>query len=198
MSSIVEGSGSKQSGFGVAQTLIVFVVVGAIAGIGWLVYQHSQPKVTGAASNTSGNTQQTTTPTPATTYFTIKEWRVRAPYSGALTLKYTISGNTAIFTSAELVNENSNCGSFGGRISRSGPSDIIDAAGDTATDFYAKNGGSDQVTILQLGNYYYLFRHDQSLCSALTLPQDSAAAGIQAQTNDAVKALVRNLQAVPN
>ena len=83
---------NKQSGFSIIEAAIVLVIVGAIAAAGVLVYQHNQTKPTEAAPNTTNTTQQpdNTTVAPTATYLTIKEWGVRAPYSGALNLTYTM------------------------------------------------------------------------------------------------------------
>ena len=87
-----------QSGFGTTVIILAVLVVVALAVTGLTVYQHHKPSSANKAqlANTSVErqsqvTQNTTAPTA--TYFTIKEWGVRAPYNGPLNLQYIASNS---------------------------------------------------------------------------------------------------------
>ena|SRR5215831_3164556 len=97
---------SRQAGFSSIEIVLAVLVIGAMAAIGLDVYQRQR-------STTTTNTTQTAIrqtviqPAPATTYFAIKEWGVRAPYSGTLKLTYTIAtaatvSGSATFSSDQL------------------------------------------------------------------------------------------------
>ncbi len=134
---------------------------------------------------------------PTVHYLDIKEWGVRVPYSGSLILSYKIDGRYAYFSSAQLTDLSSDCVGRGGAIVRWASTDQVsegppDASSPTAATYFA---GKDPSTIpyAHIGNYYYMFAHDQAACGDLT-----TTAALQSQTNDAVKVLVPKLQASPN
>jgi len=195
----------KQAGFSVIEVLLVVLVVVVLAATGFVVYQRHQTnsaKDRAAANTTQTNTQpqNTTSTQPAQTttqYLTIKEWGVRAPYSGSLKLIYTMSADsrTATFSSDELTALSTDCTGRGGSITRWASTDQVsegpaDASTPTAASYFAQAAPS---TYAHIGNYYYTFAHDQAACGDL-----NTTAALQSQTNDAVKALVANLQAIPN
>ena len=195
----------KQAGFSVIEVLLVVLVVVVLAATGFVVYQRHQTnsaKDRAAANTTQTNTQpqNTTSTQPAQTttqYLTIKEWGVRAPYSGSLKLIYTMSADsrTATFSSDELTALSTDCTGRGGFITRWASTDQVsegpaDASTPTAASYFAQAAPS---TYAHIGNYYYTFAHDQAACGDL-----NTTAALQSQTNDAVKALVANLQAIPN
>src|SRR5206468_3983122 len=130
---------------------------------------------------------------------TIKEWGVRAPYSGSLKLSYKISsdGRSSTFSSDQLTALSSDCIGRGGWIDRWASTDRVsegppDANTPTAEQAFA---GKDPATVpyAHIGNYYYSFHHDQAACGNLT-----TTVALQSQTNNAVKALVPNLQSIPS
>jgi type II secretory pathway pseudopilin PulG len=130
-------------------------------------------------------------------YLTISEWGVKAPYSGSLKLTYTMSSNskTATFSSDQLTALSSDCIRKGGSIIRWASTDQVsegppDANTPTAAKAFA---GANPLTYAHIGNYYYTFAHAQSGCGDI-----NTTAVLQSQTNDAVKFLVPNLQAIPN
>lgn len=196
-----------QSGFSTTIVLLLVLIVTALAATSLVVYQH-QKSSSAKSSAATGTTQTTTQPQNSTTaqpaqtttqYFTIKEWGVRAPYSGNLKLSYTMSpGNqTATFSSDQLTALSSDCTNRGGSILRWASTDQVsngpvDASTPTATNYFA---GKDPSTFgyAHIGNYYYMFVHDQAACGDLT-----STTAVQSQTNNAVKALVPTLQATTN
>jgi len=131
--------------------------------------------------------------TTATQYLTIKEWGVRAPYSGSLKLSYKMSPDkrTATFSSDQLTALSSDCVGYGGAIVRYLPTDYASVYQQGPT--VEQTATQTPSLYKHVGNYYYIFRHAQSGCGNV----DSTAA-TASQTNDAVKALVPNLQAIPN
>jgi len=189
----------KQSGFSVLEALIIILVIAVLAGTSYVAYQRL--KNVRAKNSASTSQSQATPPLAQTTtqYFTIKEWGVRAPYAGSLKLSYTISseGKSARFSSDQLTILSSDCMGRGGWIERWASTDKVsegppDANTPTAEQAFA---GKDPAAVpyAHIGNYYYTFHHDQAACGDL-----NTTAALQSQTNDAVKALVPNLQAIPN
>ena len=197
----------KQSGFSIIEVSLVILVVAVLSATGFVVYQHHKPSSAKNSAATSSNqpTEQpqgtTTTQSAQTTrqYLTIKEWGVRVPYSGSLKLSYTMSleSRTATFSSDQLTALSSDCVGRSGLIIRWASTDQVsegppDANTPTAANAFA---GKDPSTLpyAHIGNYYFTFAHDQAACGDL-----NTTAATQSQTNDAVKALVANLQAIPN
>ncbi len=180
---------SSQSGVAhLGLVLIIIILVGVVGFSGWYVGHRSKP--TNTAASTVPNTSQK--------YFTIKEWGVRAPYSGNLTLEYTLRSNYAYFSSVELDSSDVNCqrtsnGGFIIRYSASDPyllGDFGTNSGKTAAQ-YASTLQSSQYG--HVGNYYFFGQSAQGLCG-----QSQASEDLQGQTAEAVKSIVTHLQAVPS
>jgi Tfp pilus assembly protein PilV len=192
-----------QSGFGTVEILLVVLVVAVLAVAGLVVYQHhrnstSKNNAATGSTQSTGQSQGSTSPQPAaTTYFTVTEWGVRAPYSGSLKLSYTMSSDkrTATFSSDQLTALSSDCVGYGGSIIRWSKDDLVSEGTPTANTPTAASyfAGKDPSTYAHIADYYYMFKHAQSGCGNI----DNTAA-TASQTNDAVKALVPNLQAIPN
>jgi hypothetical protein len=193
-----------EPGFGTVEVLIVIAAVIALSGAGWLVYQHHHTSKT--VSNSTPSTTQTNkqpvsdntqTTQTATQYMDITQWGVRAPYSGSLKLSYGLDGQTAAFSSDQLTALSSDCVGRGGFIMRWASTDKVtngipaDANTPTAATYFASADPSS-VTYAHVGNYYYMFQHDMAACG-----DPNSTASLQSQTNDAVKALVSDLQPSP-
>jgi prepilin-type N-terminal cleavage/methylation domain-containing protein len=188
----------NQSGFSVVEVSLVLLVVAVLAATGFVVYLRQQSSsAKGDVPTTS--VQTTTQPTTTTTYFDIKEWGVRAPYSGSLKLTYRMSAGdkSATFSADQLSALSSECAGRGGTIIRWAPTDKFsagppDAYTPTAEQAFAGKEPS-AVPYAHIGNYYYTFAHDQAACGNI-----DTTTVIYSQTNNAVEALVANLQATPN
>ncbi len=203
-------SNVKWRGFGTVETIVIALVVVVIAGAGVVLYKNNHKN-----SNTSYNKGLTDsqiaestklqtdntkdmTVQPAQTvtgYVVIKEWGVEAPYSGSLTLGYTMnsSDTVATFSSDQLTATSSACTGRGGSIERWASTDKVtaypsDPSAPTAAQAFASAAAS---TYAHIGNYYYAFEHDQAACGDPT-----TTSSLYSQTNNAVQALVPNLQAV--
>jgi hypothetical protein len=121
---------------------------------------------------------------PAATYFTIKEWGVKAIYSGTDTFTYTLSGDGKLATviSKHLASEDSGCASFGaGQIKRLVGTDgaYADGDGPSVAEYAQQNPG----LYVKVGDYYYQFVHDQAECGSVSVTD-------QNQANDQVKSLI--------
>lgn len=192
---------NDQFGFGLVGVLIVLVVLTVVAVSGWVVHKHQQKTISSANTiSTSKYTTQTQDQNKknkdTTQYVTIKEWGVRAPYSGSLTLTYTISsdGKSAVFSSNQLTTASSACAGRGGAILRWASIDTVselpaNANAPTAEQYFASQPASSYAHI---GDYYYSFKHDPAACGNLN---SNSAARLYAQTNDDVQGLVPKLQA---
>ena len=192
-----------QEGFGTIEIVILLVVVAVVAGSGYFIYRTHQDRVKTPGVIHSA-TQSTSNPQSSASYFTIVEWRVRAPYSGSdLTYRIDASNpNLAWLSSQQLSNSDPSCKTVAtnsgndGSIGKYLPTDEMPsdppinktvqqflsqdfAATDSATPNYAK-----------IGSYYYIYSQGQTSCST-----DAALVN---QVNDDADNLVENLQAVPD
>ena len=205
----------NQKGFSAVEGLLVIIIVLLIGFIGYYVW-HTQ-KQTNKTYNSSANAAQPSTKNPSpkkaspATYMTIKEWGVRAPYSGTLTLEYAVQTasssalpDTAGFSSMQLDTSSSTCKandeqngiSAVGIFDRyqSGQEYLIgddaEDSGQTAAQYAATLSKSDYGHV---GNYYYFYTGPQATCAT-----DQASQNVFDQTKAAVKALLPKLQAVPS
>jgi cytoskeletal protein RodZ len=203
----------NSDGFTIVELLLVIIIVILLGFVGWYVY-HTDHKTTASTktSNTNSSTSSSTS-TSTKKYFTITQWGVRAPYSGSLTLEYSIVTQTypvdtqgdldnvqyAGFNSDQLAASNpSACtdGDGGGSIMRYAPTDHVYGEADgtdlgTASQYFVSgNAASAGLVYNKVGNYYYQFVHVQAPCSTNT--------DLVSQTNNAVESLVQNLEAVPS
>jgi hypothetical protein len=190
---------SNEKGFGAVEGLLIVAVVVLLGVVGYMVYHNHNKTATTtptATNNTTSTTPtKTTTPTttptqPATSYFTIKEWGVRAPYTGQDTFTYRLSNGLATVISKQLAAKDAGCTTYGaGQIRRLSPTDgtYSDGTGPTVEQTAQSNPG----IYAHVGSYYYQFVHDQGECGNTSVAD-------QNQANDAVKALVASFQAVLN
>ncbi len=190
----------NQRGFAALEAFLILIIVAIIGGTGYYIY-HANSKATDTqnAAQTDANTavSHTSNDTAAQKFVTIKEWNVRAPYNGKLTLESSVSGNVASFSSSELDASGTQCKSeanFGGSIIRY-----------QATDAYLNEDGSDSgktaaqyaatlksPTYGRVGTEYYFYTAPQAACGDTQSSKD-----LQAQTKGAVEGLMSKLQAVP-
>lgn len=63
----MEGPRNKQSGFSIVEGLLTVLVIGALAGVSLVVYQHNRVKLSGATGGTQTTTQPTITTQPTAT-----------------------------------------------------------------------------------------------------------------------------------
>jgi hypothetical protein len=194
-----------QNGFSAVEALLILIIVGMLAGIGWYVW-HANDQANKSYSQTANSsavpskkTASTVAPSSGAGYFEIKEWGVRAKYTGNLTLNYASQENSsyAVFSSNQLSKAtNGGCKEYGGRINRlkAGEAYENDPEGQPIEQVVKNKNAS--FVYKNIGNYYYLFIHDQALCPDIK-DANSLAATLQLQTNDAVKSLVENLEAIP-
>lgn len=123
-------------------------------------------------------------------YLVIKEWGVKIPYTGDDTFTYqlkAVSNGSGIQVSSEQLATKYGCVNYGaGSVTRLRGNEVADPNGDTAAQL--QSAQPDIVT--KLGNYYYLFVHDQSECS------DTAAAGFQSKANDTIKSSLTRIEPV--
>lgn len=188
---------NEQAGFGIVTVVIAAVIIIVIGMAGSFTYLHSKSKTNNTTDNTQTTNSQQINKAPA--YVTISQWGVRASYSGSFRLSYTMStdGKTATFSSDQLTALDSACVGGGGKIIRWAANDQVsegpaDSNTPTAANFFA---GKDASTFpyAHIGDYSYTFAHAQAGCGNI-----STTATLQTQTNDAVKALVADLQATHN
>ena len=136
--------------------------------------------------------------------FTIKEWKVGAPYSephaddGSVALNYAINAHgDAEFSDKRLddlvVGTGMSCKGFAGTIARYSKDQKI--YGNTTAAEAAKTNSS----MVFVDGYYYQFIHAQAACSGpnpspLSPSKQAQLETLLSQDNDTVKAIVTNLQ----
>lgn len=183
----------NQSGFSAIEAILILVIIIVIGGVGYYVY-NSRNKT----DNTLNTTVQTNTTVPAVKYVTISQWGVRAPYSGSLTMQYTIdpsNPNSVLLTSAQLVASDIACNTDSAKfmITRYHADDQVvgelAANGGTAAQV-AANVAKTQYTYI--GDYYYFGTGGpQANCGT-----SQASISAQQQTALAVDAILQQLEAV--
>ncbi|HSX32922.1 MAG TPA: hypothetical protein VLF91_01145 [Candidatus Saccharimonadales bacterium] len=91
-----------EKGFSLVGLLVIIVAIGVLGVVGWHVFDNRNKH--GSRATNATDAANTTDPTQTiSTYFTIREWGVRAPYNGALALQYVISDpHSAALSSAQL------------------------------------------------------------------------------------------------
>ncbi len=204
---------TNQSGFTLIETILVLVIVVAIAGVGLFVWHSKQVadktlapthstnptfknNAKGKSAETGTNAAKPSTPasTP-TSYFAITQWHIRAPYSGSLTLEYQQNSSNPdemMVSSAQLnAGGPSTCTTAdggAGYIGRYAPTDEV-APGETAQQYVNQNfaaANSQPPAYAKIGNYYYIYSDASNDCS------DTA---LQTQTTDAFDKVVDSLTA---
>lgn len=199
----------NSDGFSVVEILLVIIIIILIGFVGWFIYHTDHTTTTTTPTNTTAAKTTTSKSTDKkVSYFTISQWGIRAPYSGNLSLEYTMvsdAGNpyaSAEFSSAQLDSSDPQCksgGDYGGVVTRYASTDTVMDEGGASLGTPAQAlasgsfGGLNGGEYAHIGNYYYIFIHPQGVCGT-----SQASQNIQTQTDDAVKALVQNLQAIPS
>jgi hypothetical protein len=191
---------NNEKGFGAVEAILIVIIVLLIGAVGYLVYKdkHKAPVKTVVVTKTVTVSPKASS---STNYFSIPEWSVRAPYSGNLSLHYTLSTSSgeayAKFTSDQLDATSAQCRSaatYGGVILRFAANDTVYTpdgtnTGKTATQYFTS--GNTFVTYIKVGNYYYQFSQPQGVCDASQVSQDA-----QQATVNAVRNITENLQAI--
>lgn len=200
----------NQSGFSIIEISLVILVVSVLAVSGFVVYQRHKPgstKTSAATTPTQTTSQQTNTtstqPQP-TTYLTIKEWVVQAPYSGPLNLQYSFalgdSNNMALSSSQLAAGGPALCASTpnsdAGILARYLPTDADLGpnmpVSETAAQYIAQNPTVPHATI---GNYIYIYWGNSYLTNGTYIGPCNDK-NIALQTIAAYSALVPMLQAI--
>lgn len=195
----------NNKGFGAVEGVLVLVIVLLLAILGWVIYKdnHKTTVSSTAPATTVPSTVSSTSATSGQTkYFTITQWRVRAPYSGNLTLEYLPpTGNEIYLSSTQLDASNPSCGlnqtggGYGGFIERMSSTQqmtnsVGQNTGQTAAQFYSSNVNSPGIYVAHVGSYYYMYTPSNGFCS-----QNSVS--LQKQTMSAFENITKSLQAVP-
>lgn len=167
---------SNQKGFSVVEVILVIVIVGLLAVVGWFVYNRSNDKGPSSVTNTQTSAttpSNTTTKTDLSKYLVIKEWAVKIPLNSDVAgLTYTIgSNNVATFRTNALDDASmENCGGSNSiAVARGKATDIppneTDSTESNFKDYYEaaiKNDDSPNSTTntrdihLYIGSYYYV------------------------------------------
>ncbi len=185
----------NEKGFTAVEAVIIVVVVALLAAVGWYVYRMNNKddkKTTTTSQNASSDKKEETktetkpteeTKTDTKTYVTIKEWNVRAEYSGEQKLVYMIyDGKDARFSSDQLEKYGSGCmadDSPVGIIERLKPTESIgDSDGTTAQEAAKTNSA-----FVKVGDYYYHYAHPHGVCGNPNAPEALQEAAIKAVTD---------------
>lgn len=192
----------KHTSFTIVEIIVVVGVLMALLIAGGYAWRKEQPRKLHVRSESAGHMLPDS-------HVIIREWGVQAPYSGLLHLSYTLKGNRVSFSSDELTKVDPRCKGRGGTITRYRPNDDITPTGDDevraaqlpphASSFaleytggrYHAVPGDGGNSFTRIGNYYYIFSHDQTACG--TSGDISRTAMPQQQTNNDVRQLVPKL-----
>lgn len=187
-------------GFSAVEGLLVLVIVGIIAATGYFV-MHAQKQTNKSLDNAASSSQALATAkknSSSKAYLEIKEWGVRAPYDGKLSIKYKIQTEGSLiwadFSSDELNASDPNCttdGGYGGAITKIKAGQYITLPdGSASTQTIEQMIASDTLKFYRhLGDYYYFYQHPQAACGSSKLSND-----LQSQTQSDVQAIVKNLE----
>ncbi len=196
------------AGFSTVEFIIVVGVGLALLAGGCYAWRHQQPRKTPVQPS-----QVLLDSIHDDGFVHIKEWHLKAPYAGQLHLNYTVSGNTASFSSRELTALDKACAGRGGQIVRFAPNDDITPTGSDGVlasalsqlprgvhsfALAAVDGkftavpGDGSYPFKKVDGYYYVFMHEQSACGSEQDIDETAAT--QQQTNNEVKGLVPTLR----
>jgi hypothetical protein len=202
-----------QEGFSAVEGLLIVIIVGMLGGVGWYVW-HSQKQVDKTYSQTANssavpNSKKKTRATDSNAgYFVIKEWGVRAKYSGNLTLGYkigslsqpqpalaNISSNQLDISDPACKVDLSKTVGYGGSIVRYKSTDHylmgdfnIDS-GKTAAQYASTLKKADYSHV---EDYYFFYFGPTGVCS-----QSQNVKNLMEQTTAAVKAILPSLEATP-
>lgn len=184
----------NERGFTAVEAVLIVVVVSLLAGVGWYVYRMNN-KDDKKEVNTSQADDKKTENKPAEetdskTYVTVKEWNLRAEYSGKPVLLYVINeqGN-ATFSTKDLEKNYKGCtaeNGVSGMIRRLKPTDGTTVDGDAPT---AQDAAKTNPDYVKVGDYYYHYVGPQSVCG-----DPEAPAALLVEANAAVKSLVPKLK----
>lgn len=192
----------NQKGFALIESLLIILIL-AVVGFGGYYVWNTQHDKTKAANSPKSSTPASTSPSSTSpSYFTIKEWGVRAPFSASLTPEYSISnqsGSTwAYFSSKELNLSDSNCttnGGYGGIINRiAAGQQIMGPTGESSNQTIEAAISSGVIKdYSHVGNFYYYYEHPQAACG-----QSEYSQTIQTETETAVEDIAKSLQPTQN
>ena len=194
-------------GFSIITLILGMVVLILLVLSGWYIYRTAHEPKTNApiktlsTNKTKSQTQQTST-TSSKTYFTIPQWGVRAPYSGSLTLEYSVSSgsdpSTTNLSSAQLDASDPNCKNnpkYGGMFERFPASDIVINPNKNSSGVTSQNSSSQANhgnNWIKIGNYYYWYIPVKGFCGS-TKSSELA----QMQTIYALGSILTSLQPIP-
>lgn len=185
----------SQAGFSVVEVLLAVVVVLVLGGSAYLVYHshHKKPaeSTSTVESQSTKPTQKTSSSTskpstPATTYFTIKEWGVQAPYSGSDLSYSTASDSSSIMTlesqavdaTIPASDTSASCKSGNaGSIGRYLPTNTIPGPSQATAQTYITQ--SSDAVYSKVGSYYYIYWPPTAGCSTDTTPVTQAQAAAE-------------------
>ena len=190
-------------GFSAVEALLVLVIIGIIAATGYFV-MHAQKQTSKSLDNAASSSQAVAASKKSSsskTYLEIKEWGVKAPYDGKLTIKYKIQTEGSLmwadFSSDELNASDPNCttdGGYGGAITKiKAGQDVALADGSASGQTVEQMIASGTLkTYSHIGNYYYYYQHPQAACGSSQESND-----LQTQTQSDVQGIVKNLESTP-
>jgi prepilin-type N-terminal cleavage/methylation domain-containing protein len=196
----------NQKGFTFLEMLLVLIILAIIGFTGYYVWNSHEK--TDSLLNTAQNetaavkVTKKSNSTSSTKYFTISQWEVRAPYSGSLSLEYSLGSPssmpaTASFSSSALDSSDTMCANtknYGGIITRYlSNDDYVTPDGQTTSQTAAAYAATlTKAEYAYVGKYYYFYEQPQAYCGSSQSSKDT-----QIQTESAVKSVLANLQAIP-
>lgn len=171
-------------GFSLPLLIAIIAFVGVVGIVAWRFYAGSSQQNQTATTNQSPSQQEQPVADPHAGYVVIGEWNVRFKPTGNLAdVKYKVSTDTAVFSTAALAKYGASC--------------------DTGTDSLSPLGRLTRTTaeqqaftsesgafVKKIGDYYYRYTTPQAACS-----DDTTASTLQTQTTAIFKTSIATLEA---
>jgi hypothetical protein len=195
----------NESGFSIVELVMALVILALIGTVGWLVYNKDHKLTANPVAVTAKSAKSASVIPAAPAYFTIKEWGVRAPYSGKADVVYSIFADdpsSAWLSSQQLAAIDPNCevkpnsGNVGyvGRYLPTGDIPTTDGHAETAQAFVTQDlTDGSSLSYSKVGQYYYIYWTGQQGCT--TNPAYDTTVN---QVIGELGNLVKGFQAVPN
>ncbi len=192
----------NEKGFSPIEGLLIVVIAGVLGFVGWWVW-HNHSKTTPATevapkSATVSTANDLICMKKGDKYFTIKEWGVRATYTGSLLLCHKLDGRFLGLSSVELGAVSKDCKETGDAFMQRGKAndDINFGAPNKKASKAATDPMSSSFAYTKVGEYYYFYiKFHQSACDPYST--NSTIATLQKETEDAFRMLVPKLEAIP-
>jgi flagellar basal body-associated protein FliL len=166
---------TNQKGFELVSILVIFVIVGLVGAIGWLVYDRQKSNKAADTTSTQQEPKVETVPDPSeestanTEYLIIKEWGVKIPLTETTKNASYLYKNGYVYLNVGIEGDEDNACTEQAAVSK------ITKYSEDADNWRERPSELDEVAS-KIGNTYYLIEGSQSMCSETETVQAKASA----------------------